>query len=290
MFLGERATKRTPCLPLTTRWSTGYLLAESSSAADYTCLVVDDEFALAVSPRTLPPKLTPPRECVLARTSVGYDQRPLRRIQAITAAHPAASSADRSRARPDFAVFTSPPPGDGQAPPLLGQRRPHLRSLAALALVLAARAKRQVILYDQRGRGAIRGAVRSGERNIDDDADDIGALRRALGIRQWDILGHSWGGGIAMLGVAGRPRRNAPLVTVDAVGPTSAWMHAAPGNALQRATARRAARHLRAHHVTPLLGTPDPEIHGADVARRLSRVVRRPASWAARLRRRRARA
>src|SRR6185503_2841144 len=38
---------------------------------------------------------------------------------------------------------------------------------------------------------------------LEDDAADVGALRRALGIRSWDVLGHSWGGGIAMLATAG---------------------------------------------------------------------------------------
>jgi len=58
---------------------------------------------------------------------------------------------------------------------------------------------RQVILYDQRGRGASSAPTDPSAASIEDDALDVAAIRRALGIRKWDVLGHSWGGGIAML-------------------------------------------------------------------------------------------
>ena len=47
---------------------------------------------------------------------------------------------------------------------------------------------------------ALRPEKRIGSDDLWDRAE--GALRRALGIRTWDVLGHSWGGGIAMLGTA----------------------------------------------------------------------------------------
>jgi proline iminopeptidase len=123
----------------------------------------------------------------------------------------------------DLAVWTSPPI-DG-APPLLlvngGMLYDHALLWPALSPLAAGR---QVILYDQRGRGASQAPADPLAARIEDDAADVGALRRALGIRQWDVLGHSWGGGIAMLGVAADQAGARRLVTVDSVGPTSAWM------------------------------------------------------------------
>jgi proline iminopeptidase len=55
-----------------------------------------------------------------------------------------------------------------------------------------------------------------------------------LGVRRWDVLGHSWGGGIAMLGAAADPGGTRRLVTVNAVGPTSAWMPVLRQNVLAR--------------------------------------------------------
>ncbi len=101
---------------------------------------------------------------------------------------------------------------------------------------------RQVILYDQRGRGSSEAPVDPRSASIEHDAADVEALRLAIGIRQWDVLGHSWGGGIALL-AAGLDRagtRN--LVLVDSVGPTSAWIPGLHESALARLdTTMRAA-------------------------------------------------
>jgi proline iminopeptidase len=123
----------------------------------------------------------------------------------------------------DFAVWTSAPV-EGTLPLLLvNGGLIHDHGLLWPALFPLA-ASRQVILYDQRGRGASQAPADPFAATIEDDAADVGALRRALGIRQWDVLGHSWGGGIAMLGVARDLAGTRRLVTVDAVGPTSDWM------------------------------------------------------------------
>lgn len=159
----------------------------------------------------------------------------------------------------DFAVWTSPPVG--REPPLLlvngGLIYDHTLlwpSLSPLAL------RRQVILYDQRGRGLTPAPADASTARITDDADDIGALRRALGIRQWNVLGHSYGGLVAMLGVSRDLAGTRRLVTVNAVGPTSAWMPALQANALARASAENRAILERTY---PLLGEPDPAIHSA---------------------------
>jgi proline iminopeptidase len=128
-----------------------------------------------------------------------------------------------------FAVYTTPPPitGDDDNLPLLcingGMLYDH--SMLWPALSPLAR-RRQIILYDQRGRGRSEAPPNPYSATIEDDAADIPALRRALGIRRWDLLGHSWGGGIAMLAAAMDDAGTRRLVTADAVGPTNAWMPA----------------------------------------------------------------
>lgn len=123
----------------------------------------------------------------------------------------------------DFAVFTTPPVGD-RLPlvcvngGLLFDHRLLWPALSPLAT------DRQLVFYDQRGRGEsqVPPGVRASK--IEHDAGDLPALREALGIRQWDVLGHSWGGGIAMLATERDRDAVRRMVLVDAVGPTSDWL------------------------------------------------------------------
>ncbi len=95
-------------------------------------------------------------------------------------------------------------------------------------------ATRQLIFYDQRGRGSSStppGAVAS---RIEFDAGDVPALRSALGIARWDVLGHSWGGGIAMLATAQDLAAVRRLVVVCAVGVTGEWLPDLHARALMR--------------------------------------------------------
>lgn len=159
-----------------------------------------------------------------------------------------------------FAVFSSPPV-DGK-PPLVcvngGMLYDHSMLWPALSPLAQ---RRQVILYDQRGRGASSVPANPADATVDDDAADVGALRRALGIRQWDVLGHSWGGGIAMLATAADPAGVRRLVTIDAVGPTSDWMAPLRANVLARLEG--AQRDAVDHISEESLGIPDPSLHSA---------------------------
>ena len=159
----------------------------------------------------------------------------------------------------ELAVWTSPPVP--HAPPLLlvngGLLYDHALLWPALSPFAVAR---QVILYDQRGRGASQAPPDPLAARIEDDADDISALRRSLGIRQWDVLGHSWGGGIAMLGAARDPAGTRRLVTVNAVGPSISWMHELHTNATARVP--ESQREVL-HQLYPALEQPDPIVHGA---------------------------
>jgi proline iminopeptidase len=160
----------------------------------------------------------------------------------------------------ELAVWTSPPVTG--APPLLLVNGGMLYDHALLWPALSPLASgRQVILYDQRGRGASDAPADPLAARIEDDAADVGALRRALGIRQWDVLGHSWGGGIAMLGVVGDQAGTRRLVTVNSVGPTSAWMPALHAAAVARASDADRATLERLSGAPQ--HQPDVEVHGA---------------------------
>lgn len=120
-------------------------------------------------------------------------------------------------------------------------------------------ANRQLILYDLRGRGDSSAPPNPSDSTIQEDAADLGAIRRALGIRQWDVLGHSWGGGVAMLGVAADPAGTRRLVTVDAVGPTAEWIPILRRNALEKLTGEFRNRLERIDEAS--LTSSDPELH-----------------------------
>lgn len=157
-----------------------------------------------------------------------------------------------------FAVFASPPV-EG-APPLLCVNGGLIVDHAMLWPALSPLAQgRQLILYDQRGRGESEAPADPSMARIEDDAADVPALRRALGVRRWDVLGHSWGGGISMLAASQDPAGVRRLVLVDSVGPTSSWMAPLRAEALARANATDRA--VLAGITDAMLGAPDPEVH-----------------------------
>lgn len=125
----------------------------------------------------------------------------------------------------DFAVFTTPPVDGSAMPPLLVINGGMINDHSVLWPALSPLAReRQVILYDLRGRGESSEPADPGAATIEDDAADVGALRRAMGVRRWDVLGHSMGGGIAMIAAAIDEPGVRRLVLVDSIGPTSDWI------------------------------------------------------------------
>lgn len=159
-----------------------------------------------------------------------------------------------------FAIFTTPRvPG---ATPLVCINGGLLYGHEMLWPALSPLAEgRQLIFYDQRGRGASAAPSNINGASIEHDAADIAAIRRALGIPRWDVLGHSWGGGIALLGAERDQDGTRRVVTVDAVGPTSAWMEELERQALPRlGPAERAVL----GRLTPAdLAQPDPDVQSA---------------------------
>lgn len=122
--------------------------------------------------------------------------------------------------------------------------------------------RRQLIFYDQRGRGESGAPPGLQAARIEHDAGDLAALRTALGYRRWDVLGHSWGGGIAVLGAEQDREGVRKLVLVDAVGPRSeSWLPHLHDAALARLAAPQRAV---LQHIDPVtLLTGEPAAHSA---------------------------
>ena len=210
------------------------------------------------------PALAPSGEAAKAEPAA---DTPRARFLAWRAAAGRAPRLERRRVRVrglELAVWTTPPvPG---AVPLVAVNGGLLFDHRSLWPTLAPLTTgRQLILYDQRGRGQSSAPPGVRAARIEHDAGDLPALREALALPQWDVLGHSWGGGIAMLATAQDPgvRR---LVLVDAVGVASDWlpgMHAAAVERL-RENDPPAAAALAAFDPTQL-SEPDPATH-ADYA------------------------
>ena len=120
----------------------------------------------------------------------------------------------------------------GPRPPLVlihgGPGGTHGALLEALALA----EERAVILYDQLGSGqSDRPAGRAWWR-VDRFVAELDAIRRALGIVRWHVLGHSWGGTVALGYGAGRPAGLASLVLASPLISTRSWI--ADADALRR--------------------------------------------------------
>jgi proline iminopeptidase len=124
-------------------------------------------------------------------------------------------------------------------------------------------AARQVILYDQRGRGKTPAPPGLRAARIEHDVLDVVALREALGIARWDLAGHSWGGGIALLAAAEDPDGVRRVVTFDAVGATSGWLDELHRSALAQLERRGAhEEHARLERLDPKsLHEPDADRH-----------------------------
>jgi proline iminopeptidase len=75
--------------------------------------------------------------------------------------------------------------------------------------------RHRVILYDQRGRGRTRGEVRLEDIRIETYVEDLEGLRRHLGLETMAVMGHSWGGIVAMHYALAHPERLTQLVLLN---------------------------------------------------------------------------
>ena len=138
----------------------------------------------------------------------------------------------------DFAVYTSPAIS-GQIPLLCINGGLHFGHDVLWPALAPLAANRQLVFFDQRGRGKSQQPPGARGARIEHDAGDVPAIRTALGIERWNVLGHSWGGGIAMLATAQDAEAVNKLVLVDAVGPTSEWLSRLHQAALDRLVGER---------------------------------------------------
>jgi proline iminopeptidase len=92
--------------------------------------------------------------------------------------------------------------------------------------------ERAVILYDQLDSGLSDHPNDPRNWKVRRFADEVDAVRRALGVARWHVLGHSWGGTIALEYGARRPPQLAGLVLASPLISTRSWI--ADANALRR--------------------------------------------------------
>ena len=79
--------------------------------------------------------------------------------------------------------------------------------------------QRRVVFYDQRGNGRS-GALKPGQPcGLAEQIDDLEAVRAHLGVDKIDLLGHSWGGFLAMAYAARHPAHIRHLITVGSAAP-----------------------------------------------------------------------
>ena len=78
---------------------------------------------------------------------------------------------------------------------------------------------RPVVLYDQRGNGRSSPLAEGSATTLLDQIGDLDRLREALGRDEIDLLGHSWGGYLAMAYAAAHPHRVSHLLIVDSAAP-----------------------------------------------------------------------
>jgi proline iminopeptidase len=73
----------------------------------------------------------------------------------------------------------------------------------------------RLVYYDQRGRGRSADGVAAGDVDIESEVSDIDAVRRLIGADSIAVLGHSWGGVLAMEYVTRHPERVSHLILMN---------------------------------------------------------------------------
>jgi proline iminopeptidase len=73
----------------------------------------------------------------------------------------------------------------------------------------------RLIYYDQRGRGRSADKVRPEDVSLDSELEDLDALRRHLQLEEVALLGHSWGGLLAMEYAIRYPKRVSHLILMN---------------------------------------------------------------------------
>jgi proline iminopeptidase len=80
---------------------------------------------------------------------------------------------------------------------------------------------RQIILYDQRGDGRSKLLNPNAPQDMDAQVADLDAIRAKLGFQKFDLIGHSWGGLLAMGYASAHPEHVEKFMLIDSAAP--AW-------------------------------------------------------------------
>ena len=137
---------------------------------------------------------------------------------------------------------------------------------------------RALVYYDQRGTGRSSASLDSVGINLDAFVQDIDALREALGYDQVTVLGHSFGGLIAMAYAMEHPERTRALILLNSVEPGSRWRTLTAERAAAARTPADSAE-LAEIAASPGFAARDPEV----VSRMYRVAFRRTLRDAARL-------
>jgi proline iminopeptidase/L-proline amide hydrolase len=95
---------------------------------------------------------------------------------------------------------------------------------AAFLNVLALASDGAVILYDQLDSGLSDRPNNRANWTVERFTDEVDAVRRAVGVPRWHVLGHSWGGTVALEYGARRPGELAGLILASPLISTKSWI------------------------------------------------------------------
>ena len=99
----------------------------------------------------------------------------------------------------------------------------------------------RVILYDQRGTGRSTAEITGQTMTVDRFVEDLEAVRRDYGLNRVHLVGHSWGGGLAMHYAVKYPQRLASFTVMGCAGASSESLPAFRENLGQRTLAEDVA-------------------------------------------------
>jgi proline iminopeptidase len=133
----------------------------------------------------------------------------------------------------------------------------------------------RLIYYDQRGRGRSARGVRPADVTLSSDVEDIDGVRGHFGLESVAVLGHSWGGALAMEYAIRQPTRVSHVILMDTV-PASpdGWQALREHLTRGRAPADREA--MAAIAATDAYGSGDLAAEAEYLRHHFRMTVRRP--------------
>ena len=99
----------------------------------------------------------------------------------------------------------------------------------------------RVIFYDQRATGNSTGTVDADSMTLDNFARDLEGLRRKLNLGKVNLIGHSWGGGLAVYYAVKYPLNLRSLIVLGAGGPDAKYFEQYYQNIQKRTSPEDAA-------------------------------------------------